>query len=274
MSERIAPQSHCCESSRLRTPRVRLPGRAGMLLAFCAATFAGTVSAYTFVPQDHEWASWPPFCRARYVTLTLEESARRAVEVPATEVALWEAKLGPAFQHVHHYCAGLAYANQASAEFDKQTKSFLWSSVVNEAKYTWEHIGPSHLLSPDVSALLAEGLYQSGHPQDAQDLLRKVLVAQPSAERPYVSLALIARRMGNLKGAVEMLEQGNVATQFNSAEINYNLGLYYLELGRFDDARECAARAYSLGYPLPGLKKKLMALGQSKQKPRKDESNP
>ena len=43
----------------------------------------------------------------------------------------------------------------------------------------------------------------------------------------------------------------------NNAELAYNTGLTYYELGDFVNAQQYADRAYSLGYPLQGLKRKL-----------------
>lgn len=40
---------------------------------------------------------------------------------------------------------------------------------------------------------------------------------------------------------------------------NYNLGLLYLKLNDFDKASQYADKAYSLGFPLPGLKNQLAA---------------
>lgn len=49
------------------------------------------------------------------------------------------------------------------------------------------------------------------------------------------------------------------AIQLNpdSADVQYNLGLIYLELGMSEAALKQAHRAYALGYPLPGLKNRL-----------------
>ena len=47
----------------------------------------------------------------------------------------------------------------------------------------------------------------------------------------------------------------------NAAEVHYNLGLAYVELGDTERAREAAVKAYQLGYPLPGLKSKLRRAG-------------
>lgn len=45
------------------------------------------------------------------------------------------------------------------------------------------------------------------------------------------------------------------------AEVHYNLGLLYLETGQIELAKEQAIEAYRLGYPLPGLKRKLKESG-------------
>jgi tetratricopeptide (TPR) repeat protein len=48
----------------------------------------------------------------------------------------------------------------------------------------------------------------------------------------------------------------------NSAEVHYNMGLTYLDLKDYDAAANHAAKAYDLGYPLPGLRKRLAAVGK------------
>jgi tetratricopeptide (TPR) repeat protein len=46
-----------------------------------------------------------------------------------------------------------------------------------------------------------------------------------------------------------------------SADAHYNLGLMYFEMSKFEKAREHAQIAYSQGYPLAGLRKKLVKAG-------------
>ena len=48
----------------------------------------------------------------------------------------------------------------------------------------------------------------------------------------------------------------------DSANLNYNLGLAYFDLKDYELARDYAKRAYDLGFPLEGLKKKLKQIGQ------------
>lgn len=47
-----------------------------------------------------------------------------------------------------------------------------------------------------------------------------------------------------------------------SAELHYNLGLLYVDMKRYDAAREQAKKAYELGYPLGGLRSRLARLGE------------
>lgn len=47
----------------------------------------------------------------------------------------------------------------------------------------------------------------------------------------------------------------------NSPEVHYNTGLLYVAKGDYDKAKVHATKAYSLGYPLSGLRNKLIAAG-------------
>ena len=54
---------------------------------------------------------------------------------------------------------------------------------------------------------------------------------------------------------------GAAALNPTSSEINYNRGLVLFKLGRFEEAREAARKAYAARYPLPGLRRMLAAKG-------------
>ena len=55
-------------------------------------------------------------------------------------------------------------------------------------------------------------------------------------------------------------EQLRIAAELQpeDATINYNLGLLYVQKKDYDQARIHAKKAYALGFPLPGLKNKLI----------------
>lgn len=222
-----------------------------------------TAFAFTFVPTADEWATWPAFCRARYVTFDYLVTAELQDQVSQAEIEHWKTVLGPtAFLHVHHYCAALSVFNQAMTDNDPADRQSKLVAALTDGLYTLERIGSKDPLAPEVVSLVARIQIELGRSSDAEKWLAKVIADQPAADRPYLVLAMIKRKAGNTQVAVDVLEQANRATDFKSAEINYTLGLLYFDRHDYVSARECATRAYSLGYPLPGLKNKLIGIGQ------------
>ena len=68
-------------------------------------------------------------------------------------------------------------------------------------------------------------------------------------------------RLGEVKEAEESYSEA-IELMPGAPEPHYNLGLLYVDEKNYPKAREHAKRAYSLGYPLPGLKVKLEKLGE------------
>ncbi|ARO86536.1 tetratricopeptide repeat protein [Nitrosospira lacus] len=60
------------------------------------------------------------------------------------------------------------------------------------------------------------------------------------------------------------IDQLNVAVNLQPEDptINYNLGLLYVQKKDYEQARTYAKKAYELGFPLPGLKNKLVEAGK------------
>jgi tetratricopeptide (TPR) repeat protein len=69
------------------------------------------------------------------------------------------------------------------------------------------------------------------------------------------------QRKGKPKDAVEHLL---VAEQFagDNANLLYNIGLVYVDLGDYNKALTYAHRAYAAGFPLEGLKNRLKRAGK------------
>lgn len=63
-----------------------------------------------------------------------------------------------------------------------------------------------------------------------------------------------ARALTMLQAAADMDPQ--------NATINYNVGLLYMKKKDYDKAATYAEKAYSLGFPLPGLRNQLAAVGK------------
>lgn len=65
---------------------------------------------------------------------------------------------------------------------------------------------------------------------------------------------------GRESEALTLLDQAAVLAP-DTADNHYNLGLMYLRIGVKDKAETHASKAYKLGHPLPGLRKKMVAAG-------------
>ena len=109
---------------------------------------------------------------------------------------------------------------------------------------------------------MATIMHERGETAKAIALLQSVIVGQPTNDVIYSATAIMQRKLGNLEEAKATLVQGHEALEGRSAEICYNLGLISLELGHVDDAEKYAQLAYQLGYPLPGLRTKLVKMGR------------
>ncbi len=74
------------------------------------------------------------------------------------------------------------------------------------------------------------------------------------------------QRKGKLREAAgQLLEAEELAGE--NANLLYNIGLVYLDLGESTKALEYAHRAYSLNFPLEGLRNRLKRAGKWKELP-------
>ncbi len=67
-------------------------------------------------------------------------------------------------------------------------------------------------------------------------------------------------KLGKYNEALELYKQAENVMP-DSADVKYDLGLLYFDMGEYDLAYQYARKAYQLGYPLPGLKNKLIKQG-------------
>jgi tetratricopeptide (TPR) repeat protein len=73
-------------------------------------------------------------------------------------------------------------------------------------------------------------------------------------------------KTGQTDKAVELLRHAAELEPFNATAI-YNLGLMYFNKKDYDQSLLYAQKAYELGFPLPGLKNKLVAIGKWNEAP-------
>lgn len=238
----------------------------GAIVCAVGLAVSPSAQAFQFVPRDAEWAVWSPMCKARYSVTKAANSSAYANSVPASEVDNWRNQVGAySWEHMHHYCAGLAYLYRARAEIDSDKRREILRSASREAGYTYNWLleRPGQALFSEVSIAMAMIEAERGRFTRGVDYLNAALAASPRDEKLYLAMASVRSKEKKPDLAKEALLRGEEATSGRSAEISYYLGLVSLELGQVDAAEDYARKAYAAGYPLPGLKKKLAAAGRT-----------
>jgi len=217
--------------------------------------------AYSFIPTDAEWRSWPGYCQAKYVWTNIGKQSKFANTVGQaqnSELAQWEAS---GIRGVHHYCAGTLYLKRAGLEPDPGRRDHILRDAQADTQFALASSKTSSPFFAYIAIQMASIMQEQGEHDAALQILRETIVAQPQNGVLYSAMAVMQRKLGQLDDAKQTLLQGNQALDGKSAEINYNLGLISLELGEVDDAVKYAESAYELGFPLPGLRMKLAKLG-------------
>ena len=218
--------------------------------------------ALAFVPTDEQWALWPAYCRARYPETGYGSTSKWRNAVPSTEVQRWRSQIGPeAWHYLHHYCAGMAYLQQARYQSPGSERARRADAAIPEIISFIERTPKSHPLFAQATTDLAWCYKLKGEWDEARQHLQTAMEVQPAHPSAYTLLSLMYRESGKPDEAVKVLQKGNDATKGKSAELQYNLGLMMLEGGDLEAARKYARAAYKLGYPLQGLKQKLTDRG-------------
>ncbi|MBL8472254.1 MAG: hypothetical protein KF778_04450 [Rhodocyclaceae bacterium] len=89
----------------------------------------------------------------------------------------------------------------------------------------------------------------------------------------YMLYGIFMLRKGAVESGVKLLEKSKELAPAD-ANIYYNLGLSYFSLKDYDKALENAHTAYRMGFPLPGLREKLIRAGKWKDAPATAASKP
>ncbi|WP_295999979.1 tetratricopeptide repeat protein [Rugamonas sp.] len=129
--------------------------------------------------------------------------------------------------------------------------------------YTLEHF-PNHHRA--LAAMAKLGLRdKTEHPPGAKYTVAcyfdRALRFKPDDAKVHSIFGGYLLSLGQTGPALEQLREA-ARLEPDNATAHYNLGLLYLRQHDYAQARAAAERAYALGFPLPGLKNKLIAAGQ------------
>lgn len=90
--------------------------------------------------------------------------------------------------------------------------------------------------------------------------LQRAIRFQPADGTVYMLYGLYLHKLKHLQDAESFYKKA-VALIPDSPEANYNYGLLLTDMERYEEAKPYARKAYQLGYPLPGLRRRLASAG-------------
>jgi len=217
--------------------------------------------AFMFTPTEAEWATWPDMCKARYARTRIGTGSTFGSDVPPAMVELWQAQLGPAWNYVHHHCAGMIYLDRAKLEPNPQQRKFLLNRSISEHNFALEHTPPTNPLVAEIRTRMGLTLREAGDMTKADEQFDQALKVNPAYGGAYVGKAMLRRDAGKVDDAIAVLRKGNQVAEGKSPEISHFLALLLLQQGHYEESRTFARQAYANGYPLPGLRDRLARAG-------------
>tara|TARA_R110002072_G_scaffold205257_2_gene363126 strand:- start:219 stop:956 length:738 start_codon:yes stop_codon:yes gene_type:complete len=233
-----------------------------LFTALLLGLFALPATALNFVPTEAEWLAWSDQCRARYMASNAGAKSKYRGRVDSATVSAWKAKIGPSlWLHMHHACAGQVHFNRARTAASSSERNREIKTAISDHSYTLSKASNQNKWYAYFAVSLAQIYRYQEEYDETIALVSPFTEIYPTYEAPYLLWSLVLRDQDKLSEAIEVLEQGNTATEGSSMEIHYFLGLNYHNKGMYELSLQHARVAYDLGYPLPGLKNKLMRSG-------------
>lgn len=219
-------------------------------------------AGWNFTPTPEEYQSWPQYCRVQYSFINRGENAYGNYYSDA-DIEPWKRSIGESsFTYLHHYCKAALILRRLEVARAPQERRFLTGVAINDGEFSYIRTEKTSIVFPPVAVVMAQARLANGEVDVALDILRDAIAAQPERTEAYAALAQYYRKQKDLNKAVAVMDGAVAATNGESVEIRYLRGLLRLEKGDLDGAVDDARVAYAAGYPLPGLRNRLVRAGR------------
>lgn len=164
-----------------------------------------------------------------------------------------------------HYCAGVALLSRVKHTTQPDKKISLLRKALGEIEFTARKVPKENSMYGEIQLNLARALYQLNQLEKSNEVLNKLIETHPHYVPGYIELAQQYDKQGKTTQAIAILNKVEPKLQAISADFNYFIGIYYYKIENYEQAKHHAKVAYSLGYPLPGLRRLLLQKGYSIQ---------
>ena len=206
-----------------------------------------------------EFMVLPEFCRSALAGssyaagVPFDYGSRRGVAAPQGG----NSTLGVGIPGGHHFCMGLVYLNRAG-----RGTNGAYAGAVQEFTYSQTRMEMDSPSYSYVNAYLGRALYRSGKRSYAMKVWAEAISVQPQGRDSYLAMAEALLSERRPQDALEVLQKFDQVKDVEYADAEHFMAQAYFELKRYDEAKLHLDKAYSLGYPVFGLREKLKRVGK------------
>lgn len=184
------------------------------IAATLVCTHAGAAD-FSARPNAAEMTSMPPYCQAKF---TLKQGS--------PEWNAWRDRIGSNFVDLHHYCAGLNFANRYWSARTPQDRGFYLQNAMSNFNYMVKAAKPDFALGAELYSDRGEVFKLMGKPGEAARDFNQAISINPRIVKPYLQLAELYVADKSAKRALETVTEGLRHIPDSTA-----LQRRYLELG-------------------------------------------
>jgi tetratricopeptide (TPR) repeat protein len=138
-------------------------------------------------------------------------------------------------------------------------KELSYNGGFGDCRYILDYF-PNH---PRALAVAAQLALAARRPEWVDDYFVRALSFSPGHARTYLAYGFFLHKRGRLQDGISNYQKA-IKLDPTLVDAHYNLGLAYCDLKQYGLANQHAQKAYALGAPLPGLRDKLMRVGEWK----------
>lgn len=154
------------------------------------------IATADYPETDFDYALLPPFCKAR------------SVDYRTPLFQLWRNRLGPDFEHIHHYCAGLHTMNVAAKSRDIVERLYKYKVAAGEMAYIEAHAKPDFKILPKLYFDQGQAWEFGEKIDEAVKSYKKSIALYQKSALPYLALSDLYEKKNMKDQAKSILEQG------------------------------------------------------------------
>jgi hypothetical protein len=168
--------------------------------------------------DKRDLALLPPYCK---YTQDFREKVEGGNDRLETE--RWQATLGSAFHHLHHYCYGLMKANRAVLlAREERVRRFYLNDAIAEFDYVIDRSTKDFVLLPEILARRGQMQFKLGQAVFGQQSLEMAIAIKPDYWLPYAVAGEFYATSGDRNRSRDWLTRG-LSNAPNSAELKTRL---------------------------------------------------